>query len=138
MPAIYGTEMGSLIQGQIGAWWSISTTFMYILKFQNKMFKRVSCSIGCFVTDFFFLIIKLLVGWYKRFTGHPWSYLKTRTRHTGERKTDGTCTGMVVKASYKRYMETERESCSGHWMILMIQWLVMIVNLGVIYRIGFI
>lgn len=54
MPAIYGTEMGSLIQGQIGAWWSISTTFMYILKFQNKMYKRVSCSIGCFVTDFFF------------------------------------------------------------------------------------
>lgn len=52
MPAICGTEMGSLIQEQIGAWWSISTTFMYILKFQNKMFKRVSRSIGCFVTDF--------------------------------------------------------------------------------------
>lgn len=70
MPAINGTEMGSLIKEQIGAWWSISTTFMYILKFQNKMFKRVSCSIGCFVTDFK-KIIKLLVGLYKRFTGHP-------------------------------------------------------------------
>lgn len=75
VPAIYGTE--TLTNGKPDTRASRSTVvyfynfYVRLKLFQNKMFKRSSCIISCFITWIKKKLIKLLVGLFKRFTDHP-------------------------------------------------------------------